>query len=541
MAKGPEIPKTDSAEIEILIERLKHNKLEQRDVELIERLLRTVLVLVNLLQRKNMSIKRLRDLIFGRRTEKRKTGSVSQPEDKPEEGAGADPGAEREASEKSQRQRQALAQGHGRRATAQYRGAKKVECRHEQYQAGAKCPETACSGRLYDMRRPNLFIQFRGQPILEGVIFEREVLRCSACQERYVASLPEGVSEIRYEASADVAIVLAKYGAKLPFYRLAQMQESCGVPVSESVMFERSEQVADRALPVYLALKQEAANGEVIHTDDTPVKILSCLKEDQEEDVERRATNTSGMVVKTTAGHLIALYASGRRHAGENLDQLLEGRAEELGPPIQMADALAANWKGKRPRIAAKCWAHARRKFIEIEESFPLACGVVLEAIGKVYGYEAETIGMRAEDRLAHHQAWSGPVIAKLYEWIEQQFEQRSVEPNGSLGQALRYLQRHRQELTKFLSLVNIPLDNNPAERALKPVVLMRKNSMFYRNEHGASISDLLMSLIESCRLNDVDAWDYLLTLLSETAKVRSNPRAFLPWNYRRAELEDAA
>jgi hypothetical protein len=64
---------------------------------------------------------------------------------------------------------------------------------------------------------------------------------------------------------------------------------------------------------------------------------------------------------------------------------------------------------------------------------------------------------------------------------------------------------------------------------------------MFYRNEHGASISDLLMSLIESCRLNEVDVWDYLLTLLSETAKVRNNPRAFLPWNYRRAELEDAA
>ncbi len=212
-----------------------------------------------------------------------------------------------------------------------------------------------------------------------------------------------------------------------------------------------------------------------------------------------------------------------------------------MGPPIQMADALAANWKGKRPRIAAKCWAHARRKFIEIEESFPLACGVVLEAIGKVYGYEAETIGMGAEDRLAHHQARSGPVIAKLYEWIERQFEQRLVEPNSSLGQALRYLRRHRQELTKFLSLVNIPLDNNPAERALKPVVLLRKNSMFYRNEHGASISDLLMSLIESCRLNEVDVWDYLLTLLSETAKVRSNPRAFLPWNYRRAELEDAA
>jgi transposase len=93
----------------------------------------------------------------------------------------------------------------------------------------------------------------------------------------------------------------------MPFYRLAQMQESCGVPVSESVMFERSEEVANQVLPVYLALEKKAANGEVIHTDDTPVKILSCLKEDQEADAERRATNTSGMVVKTIDGHLIAL------------------------------------------------------------------------------------------------------------------------------------------------------------------------------------------------------------------------------------------
>jgi len=275
--------------------------------------------------------------------------------------------------------------------------------------------------------------------------------------------LPAGVSENRYEASADVAIVLAKYGAQLPFYRLAQMQESCGVPISESVMFERSEQVADQVLPVYLALKKEAANGEVIHTDDTAVKILSCLKEDQEAPTERRATHTSGIVVKTREGHQIALYASGRKHAGENLDQLLDGRDEELGPPIQMADASAVNWKGKHQRIEAKCWAHARRKFIEIEESFTVACGTVLEAIGKVYGYETETLGMGAADRLRHHQANSGPVIAELYRWIEEQFGQKLVEPNSSLGQALRYLQRHRKELTKFLSLVKIPLDNNAA------------------------------------------------------------------------------
>lgn len=542
MAKGPETSQTDSAEIEILIERLKQNKLEQRDVELIERLLRMVLVLVNLLQRKNISIKRLREMIFGRHSEKRKAMSVSLKEERPEEEAVTDLASpERPASEKSQHQRQAVARGHGRRTRHQYRGARKVECRHEQYQAGAKCPDSACPGRLYDTRRPNLFLQFSGQPIIAGTMFEREVLRCSACQERYVASLPEGASENRYEASADVAIVLAKYGAQLPFYRLAQMQESCGVPISESVMFERSEQVANQVLPVYLALRKEAANGEVIHTDDTAVKILSCLKEDQEAATERRATHTSGMVVKTRKGHLIALYASGRRHAGENLDQLLDRRDEELGLVIQMADASAVNWKGKHQRIESKCWAHARRKFIEIEESFPAACGVVLDAIGKVYGYEAETVGMSDEDRLKHHQENSGSVIAELYQWIEEQFGQKVVEPNSSLGQSLRYLQRHRKELTTFLSVAKIPLDNNAVERALKPVVLMRKNSMFYKTEHGASISDLLMSVVETCRLNEVNAWEYLLTLMNTRAEVRGNPRAFLPWNYRREKLEEAA
>jgi hypothetical protein len=274
-----------------------------------------------------------------------------------------------------------------------------------------------------------------------------------------VASLPAGISEKRYEASADVAIVLAKYGAQLPFYRLAQMQESCGVPVSESVMFERSEQVADQVLPIYLALKKEAAN--------TAIKILSCLKEDEDGKAGRRATNTSGIVVKTRDGDLIALYASGRRHAGENLDQLLDGRDAELGPPIQMGDAAAVNWKGKHRRIEAKRWARARRKFIEIEDSFPAACNLVLEVIGKIYRYEAETVKMSDEERLTYHQARSGPVVANLYEWIEEQFEQRLAEPNSSLGQALRYLQRHRRELTRFLSLVKIPLDNNRVERAL--------------------------------------------------------------------------
>ncbi|MGH7811204.1 MAG: IS66 family transposase, partial [Candidatus Binatia bacterium] len=118
------------------------------------------------------------------------------------------------------------------------------------------------------------------------------------------------------------------------------------------------------------------------------------------------------------------------------------------------------------------------------------------------------------------------------------QFAEHQVEPNSALGQALRYVLKHWEGLTRFLTVANAPLDNNVAERALKRAVLLRKNSLFYKNEHGAMIGDILLSLIETCRLNGVSAWNYLLALMRQRAEARANPSAFLPWNYARGEPE---
>lgn len=238
-------------------------------------------------------------------------------------------------------------------------------------------------------------------------------------------------------------------------------------------------------------------------------------------------------------GHRIALYANGRQHAGENLADLLKGRSGTLDKPIQMSDALAANWSGGQETIQAKCLAHARRKFIEIEPMFPPECAVVLEAISVVYRVEAETKGMDAEQRLKHHQTKSAPVMSELKEWIGKQFAERQVEPNSGLGQALRYVLNHWEGLTRFLSVADCPLDNNAAERALKRAVLLRKNALFYKNEHGAWVGAILMSLIETCRLNGVRAWAYLLWLMRHRAEARANPSRSLPWNYVRGESEE--
>lgn len=540
MKNEPDPNSTNPVEIEALIARLEQGELRAGDAQLLGRLLRLLLRLIALLQQKNASLARLKRMLFGPGSDRR--GSTG-----PQPASGADvesdsaapdstTGAAPDEPHKAQSKVVGRKAGHGRKAASAYTGARVVICRHPAFKVGDHCPDPYCRGHLYSVEPPAIFIQLTGQPLVGATRYEQEVLRCSACQERLTAPLPAGVAPQKYDPTCDVSLALAKYGAGLPLYRLARLQESYGVPLPESVQFERCEVVADAALPVFLYLRRLAANGEVIFSDDTRVKILSCLRENKElKESERRATHTTGMVIEV-GGQRIALYANGRRHAGENLDELLKGRSAGLDKPIQMSDALAANWSGDEETIEAKCLAHARRKFIEIEAIFPSECAVVLNAIAQIYETDAGTQGMEAGQRLRLHQMKSGPVLKELREWIEAQFAERLVEPNSSLGQALRYVLKHWAGLTRFLSVANAPLDNNEAERALKRAVLLRKNALFYKNEHGASVGAILLSLIETCRLNEVSAWAYLLWLMRHRAEARANPSASLPWTYARGE-----
>src|SRR5262245_58044389 len=446
MAKENETPRTNPAEIENLIEQIRGTNLDPRTKDKIERLLRTVLTLVELLQRKNTSIKKLREMIFGKRTE-RHQARKAESQEKVDEAEKSDDGRPKAAGDQDARAKlraiesgkKTTRKGHGRRAASDYSGAKIVKCLHEGLKAGDDCP-TSCGGRLYDLKEPTALLQFTGQPLITATKFEREALRCAKCQQRYVAPLPEGIKEERYDATCDATIALMRYGGGLPWYRQAGLQAMGGMPLGEATMWERCEATADAAMGVFLRLTRLAAGGEVMHTDDTWVRILSCLKEDKEE--KGRATNTSGIVVKA-GGRKIALYLSGRRHAGENLAELLTKREEGLARPIQMSDALAANTSVDKNVIRAYCLAHARRKVFELREDYPAECAVVLDAVGKIYRYEAETAGMNGERRLAYHQKKSGPVMKELKQWIEAQFSERLVEPNSNLGKALQYWLSH--------------------------------------------------------------------------------------------------
>jgi hypothetical protein len=184
---------------------------------------------------------------------------------------------------------------------------------------------------------------------------------------------------------------------------------------------------------------------------------------------------------------------------------------------------------------------HARRTIFELKDLYPSECEIVLDAVGKVYRHETEAADLSLEQRLAYHREKSGPVMAKLKEWMEAQFSERTVEPNSSLGKALRYWLNHWDKLTVWLRIPGTPLDNNECERALKQFILMRKNSLFFKTEHGAAVGDILNSLIQTCRLNRINPWDYLVRIIRNKTDARQNPHRYLPWSCSESEEERAA
>jgi len=124
-------------------------------------------------------------------------------------------------------------------------------------------------------------------------------------------------------------------------------------------------------------------------------------------------------------------------------------------------------------------------------------------------------------------------VMEELHRWLEAQFAEHRTEPNSGLGKAITYLLRHWRPLTLFLRQAGAPLDNNIVERALKRVVLHRKNALFYRTLNGAQVGDLFMSLIHTCQLCTVNSLHYLIELQRHAQNLAARPAEWMPWNYR--------
>lgn len=444
------------------------------------------------------------------------------------------------------------APGHGRYGVQAYAGAQKIPVPHGRFRSGDACPECQ-KGKVYGLRDPGVLVRIIGQAPLQARIYELEKLRCHLCGEVFTADPPEGVGPEKYDPTAGSMIALLKYGSGLPFYRQEQLQGSLGIPLPSSTQWEIVRDLADVVAPAYQELIRQAAQGEVLHNDDTAMKILELgaqitspeisPEEDAEEEFSGRTGIFTSGIVSTSPAQQIALFFTGRKHAGENLAEVLAQRASELAPPIQMSDALSRNLPGELESIVANCLAHSRRKFIDVAENFPTECRYVLEALAKVYRNEAlaREQGMTAAERLSFHQAESAPVMEELHDWLRPQLEEKRVEPNSGLGRAISYMLKRWRKLTLFLREPGAPLDNNVCERALKRVILHRKNSLFFKTQKGAQVGDIFLSLIYTCQLSGANPFDYLTKLQKHPLELSNQPANWLPWNYRRSLEQDGA
>jgi hypothetical protein len=264
-------------------------------------------------------------------------------------------------------------------------------------------------------------------------------------------------------------------------------------------------------------------------------KQLAESNDSSTEKSKRTGVFTSG-IISTREGREIALFFTGRKYAAENLADVLKQRESELGTPIQMCDGLLSrNVPKEFEVILSNCTAHARRGFVEIASRFPDECRHVLETLRDVYENDdvAKKQRMSAEERLAFHKARSGPLMEDLEKWLDEQINEKKVEPNSGLGQAIFYMKNHWTELVQFLHVPGAPLDNTICERALKKAILHRKGSLFYKTQNSAQVGDLFMSLIYTCERCGADPFDYLVELQKHAAELAENPAAWMPWNYR--------
>jgi transposase len=578
----PTIVELSMDKLEEILRRLEAKELGADDYETIKAVIGAYVCLVNVVGDKDTTIRRLRQMLFGLKTEKTSAviGGLKGGESASAslEAAGESPGGTiqgmvAEASPKAgaethtENDSQASGEapqgppGHGRNGADAYTGAEKIEVRHESLQPGDPCPKCE-KGTLYDTARPGVLVRLVGQPPVGATIYYLQKLRCGLCGGIFTADPAAGVEpDEKYDATVGSMVALLKYGTGMPFNRNETMQANLGTPLPASTQWDLVEAQAERAEPVFAELVQQAAQGDVVHNDDTGVKILEMMgerarqaalvheaSEDSAEDsakepgTERTGMFTTG-IIATRDGHKIALFLSGRQHAGENLKDVLVQRAAERPPPIQMCDALARNLPGKLQTILSNCLAHGRRQFVDVADRFPEECRCVLEAISVIYRNDAiaRERSLSLEERLLFHQAESGPTMQELHGWLIRQFDERRVEPNSALGGTISYLLKRWEKLTLFLRVPGAPLDNNICERALKKAIRHRRNSLFYKTRHGAHVGDVFMSLIHTCELCGANPFDYLTELDRHADEAASAPRDWMPWNYRQTLAGTAA
>jgi transposase len=366
------------------------------------------------------------------------------------------------------------------------------------------------------------------------IVTRRPKYACRSCTDGVVqAPAPARLIPGGMPTEAAVAHVLvSKYADHLPLYRQAQIYSRQGVALDRSTLADWVGRAAFELRPVYDALMADLKRSSKLFMDETRAPVL---------DPGARKTKTGYFWALArddrpwsgTAPPGVAFtYAPGR--GGLHAERILQG----FGGILQVDGYTGYNRLIAPGRVGAGiqlayCWAHARRKLIDITRAgtAPIA-EEGLRLIRELYAIEADIRGLHPDGRLAARQERSAPAAALIKEWLDH--HRTRVSAKAPLGEALSYIAKYWAGLELFLTDGRIELDNNAVERTIRPIALNRKNALFAGHDAGAENWAVIASLIETCKLNGVDPYAWLAATLQAIVADHKQSRIneLLPWNY---------
>jgi transposase len=352
---------------------------------------------------------------------------------------------------------------------------------------------------------------------------------CPCCQESvHTAKLPAQPLPKSNASPALLAYIAnAKYQDGLPLYRQERAFARLDIELPRSTMARWMLGLGELISPLITQMRAHLTQSPVIHMDETTVQVNT--------EPGRAASSPSYMWVQRGGppGEQVVLFDYDPSRAGAVPKGLLEGFGGVLLTDGYEGYAQAVREHGL---VHAGCWAHARRKFVEAQKLQPKGksgrADQAIALIGKLYAIEKQAKWLKPDERLALRAQHSRPLIAQLREWLEKSLPQ--VPPKTAIGKALGYLHGQWPKLTVFLTDGQVPLDNNPAENAIRPFVIGRKNWLFSHTPRGAHASGALYSLLETAKANGLEPHAYLLDVLTRLPACQSDDtvRALLPWNW---------
>jgi transposase len=351
---------------------------------------------------------------------------------------------------------------------------------------------------------------------------------CRTCEEGVtIAALPPQPLPKSNASPALLAYcVIAKYVDALPLYRQEKAFQRLGIDLPRNTLARWMIQVSELITPLTARLRQHLLASPLIHLDETTLQVNA--------EPDRKASSTSYMWVQRGGppGQQVVLFDYETSRSGQVPVRLL-GHYQG----ILMTDGYEGYAQVARQNqlTHVACWAHARRKFVEAQKVQPKGrtgrADRALSLIARLYALEKQAKHLSPEARQALRAEKSQPVLEKLEQWLTKSLPQ--VPPKTAIGKALHYLSNQWPKLVRFLDDGRIPLDNNPAENAIRPFVIGRKNWLFSQTAKGAHASARLYSLIETAKANGIEPYEYLVDVLKRllAAETEDDVDALLPWN----------